>query len=97
MQPQINVNPRNIPNMRCACGSDLFFPIYNLKYVSPIQIADPKGGTMVTPSMHCCLNCQMIYPCAMPQEQVKKHFRKVKKSVEEQLAKQEALKNATSL
>jgi hypothetical protein len=61
-----------------------------------MQIADPKGGTIVTPSMHCCLNCQMIYPAAMPQEQVKKHFKKIKKAVEEQLAKQEASKSVAN-
>jgi hypothetical protein len=70
-QRQINIDATKIPNMKCWCGSEVFIQVFNLKYLSPILVGDPKGGS-VNIMQWSCLKCFTYYPAAMPQSEVEK-------------------------
>ena len=76
-QKNIHIDARNIPNMKCWCGSEVFIQLHNLKFISPILVGDPEGASVVVMKW-ACLKCVMMgiptfYPGAIPQEDVEKH------------------------
>ena len=73
----IHIDARNVPNMKCWCGSEVFLQLYNLKYLSPILVGDPAGASVVIMKW-ACLKCVLMgiptfYPGAIPQEEVRKY------------------------
>jgi hypothetical protein len=59
--------------MKCYCGCDVFFAVYNLKYISPILCGDPRGGT-ATVLMYECRVCHQLYPIATTAAEVNKLY-----------------------
>jgi len=78
----IKIDASKIDNMKCWCGSQVFIQVHNLKFISPIMIGDPKGGT-INVMQWACLKCMTYYPGAVPQEQVRK-FRPKKQPGQDQ-------------
>jgi hypothetical protein len=68
----ININPNDVQNMKCVCGSDIFITVQNLKYLSPFitGTAKPAG---IKVEMNCCLGCGILYPAVMDQVEVEKY------------------------
>ena len=72
-QKPIMVDADNVPNMKCYCGCDIFVKVFNLKYLSPILVGNPKGGAVTVFQFQCIL-CKQLYPEAMPQGDVQKIY-----------------------
>jgi hypothetical protein len=68
---KLNIDFSTIKNMKCYCGGEMFDKVFNLKYLSPLQVGDPKGGT-ANVFMYRCLKCGQLYPGAMTQDQIEK-------------------------
>ena len=69
----IKVDLSKIPNMKCYCGADVFIQVFNLKYISPLMCADPKGGT-ATIFMYQCLLCKQLWSASTTQDEVNKLY-----------------------
>lgn len=74
-QININLDLSKIENMKCHCGSEIFIPIVNMKYLSPIQIGNPNGGQALIQKFLCARkNCGQIYEKALPQIEIEKLY-----------------------
>lgn len=68
----LNVDVSAIPDMKCWCGNDIFIKVRKLKFISPLIMGDPKGGTWET-FLFMCLACKTMYPSAIDQKEVERY------------------------
>jgi len=91
----LKVDLKDVGNMRCYCGSDIFLRIYNLKYLSPFLTGNPKPMTATIEYFRCIL-CGQVYQEAVEQKTVEKLYNGLPKNrrafVDEIKAKYEAQK-----
>ncbi len=68
---QIRVDLAAIPDMECYCGNSDFMQTFKLKYITPLQCGDPKGGSAQIMRWEC-RHCGQAYSGAMKQEEIDK-------------------------
>lgn len=72
-QMNLNINPDDLDNVKCECGSWLFMPLYQVKIVPGIMVGSPKD--MVVPQDSgdmACAQCGKPLTRTIKEQQEKK-------------------------